>query len=156
MPGRLFTNYFLNGGIRVTSEWLASVAAQAEFDAFRDAVSRLFQTVSGYNEPIEDTTERDLIIPVLERLGWGDYLTQQGSAQNEDIPDLLLFPDADSKGRAVGRAAADQRYLDGVAVGRSASPQTFRERCSRRCFRVWSARWRMRAVRSCPPCGRLR
>ena len=35
---------------------------------------------------------------------------------NEDIPDLLLFPDADSKDRAVGRATADQRYLDGVAV----------------------------------------
>ena len=119
MPGRLFTDYFLNGGIRVTSEWLASVAAQAEFEVFGDGVRQRFETVSDYSEPNEAVTERDLIWPVLELLGWSDYLPQQGTVGNEDIPDLLLFPDADSKDRAVGRAIADQRYLDGAAVGES-------------------------------------
>ena len=74
---------------------------------------------SGYSEPNEAVTERDLIWPVLELLGWADYLPQQGTAGNEDIPDLLLFPDADSKERAVGRDSAEQRYPDGVAVGES-------------------------------------
>ena len=119
MPGRLFTDYFLNGGIRVTSEWLVSAAAQAEFDAFSDGVRQRFETVSGYSEPNEAVTERDLIWPVLELLGWDDYLPQQGAAGNEDVPDLLLFPDADSRERATGRGAADQRYVDGVAVGES-------------------------------------
>ena len=119
MPGRLFTDYFLNGGIRVTSEWLVSAAAQAEFDAFSDGVRQRFETVSGYSEPNEAVTERDLIWPVLELLGWADYLPQQGAAGNEDVPDLLLFPDADSRERATGRGAADQRYVDGVAVGES-------------------------------------
>ena len=119
MPGRLFTDYFLNGGIRATSEWLASVAAQAEFDSFRDGVRQRYEAVSGYSEPNEATTEQEMIEPVLELLGWASYLPQQGAARNEDIPDLLLFPDADSKGRAVGRATAEQRYLDGVAVGES-------------------------------------
>ena len=36
-----------------------------------------------------------------------------------DIPDLLLFPDAEAKSRAVGRDSAEQRYVDGVAVGES-------------------------------------
>ena len=119
MPGRLFTDYFLNGGIRVTSEWMASAAAPAGFDAFRDGVRQRFETVSGYSEPNEAVTEDDLILPVLGLLGWTDYLSQQGTAQNEDIPDLLLFPDADSRERAAGRGAAGQRYVDGVAVGES-------------------------------------
>ena len=119
MQGRLFTDYFLLGGIRVTSEWLLSVAAPGEFGAFRDGVRERYESVSGYSEPNEAVTERDLICPVLELLGWDDYLPQQGTAQNEDIPDLLLFPDADSKERAVGRDSAEQRYPDGVAVGES-------------------------------------
>ena len=56
---------------------------------------------------------------MLELLGWADYLPQQSAAGNEDVPDLLLFPDADSRERAAGRGAADQRYVDGVAVGES-------------------------------------
>ena len=119
MQGRLFTDYFLLGGIRVTSEWLLSVAAPGEFGAFRDGVRERYESVSGYSEPNEAVTERDLIWPVLELLGWADYLPQQGTAGNEDIPDLLLFPDADSKERAVAKASAEQRYVDGVAVGES-------------------------------------
>ena len=119
MQGRLFTDYFLLGGIRVTSEWLLSVAAPGEFGAFRDGVRERYESVSGYSEPNEAVTERDLIWPVPELLGWADYLPQQGAAGNEDVPDLLLFPDAGSRERAAGRGAADQRYVDGVAVGES-------------------------------------
>ena len=119
LQGRLFTDYFLLGGIRVTSEWLLSVAAPGEFEAFRDGVRERYESVSGYSEPNEAVTERDLIWPVLELLGWADYLPQQGTVGNEEIPDLLLFPDADSKERAVAKASAEQRYPDGVAVGES-------------------------------------
>ena len=119
LQGRLFTDYFLLGGIRVTSEWLLSVAAPGEFGAFRDGVRERYESVSGYSEPNEAVTERDLIWPVLELLGWADYLPQQGTMGNEEIPDLLLFPDADSKERAVAKASAEQRYPDGVAVGES-------------------------------------
>ena len=50
LQGRLFTDYFLLGGIRVTSEWLLSVAASGEFVAFRDGVRERFESVSGYSE----------------------------------------------------------------------------------------------------------
>ena len=58
-----------------------------------------------------------MIWPILELLGWTDYLPQQGTSGNEDVPDLLLFPDADAKERAAARATAVERYLDGVAIG---------------------------------------
>ena len=139
MPGRLFTDYFLNDGIRVTPEWLVSAAAPAELEAFGNGLRQRFETVSGYSEPNEAVTERDLICPVLELLGWADYLPQQGSARNEDIPDLLLFPDADSKERAAARVSADQRYVDGVAVGESKRlglPLDARDREERRASRT--------------------
>ena len=47
------------------------------------------------------------------------YLPQQGIARNEDIPDLLLFPDAQSKGQAAARAKPDERYLDASVIEES-------------------------------------
>ena len=64
-------------------------------------------------------TEQELIRPVLELLGWSDYLPQQGVARNEDIPDLLLFPDIQSKGQAAARAKPDSRYLDALVIEES-------------------------------------
>ena len=97
MPGQLFTHYFLTDGIRTTSEWRASVAGPQEFAAFRKGVSGLFDSFAGYNEPNEAVTEQVLIRPVLELLGWTEYLAQQAAAGNEDIPDHLLFADESAK-----------------------------------------------------------
>ena len=63
----------------------------------------LRRSPSVYQNPNEAVTEHELIRPVLELLGWTDYLPQQGAARNEDIPDLLLFADSDSKTRAAAR-----------------------------------------------------
>ncbi len=117
VPGRLFTDYYLSEGIRETDEWKDSVSSPGEFAEFKEAVSQLYQAVSGYSDPNEAVTESDLIWPILELLGWTDYLPQQGTSGNEDVPDLLLFPDADAKERAAARATAVERYLDGVAIG---------------------------------------
>ena len=107
MPGHLFTEYFLTEGIRSTAEWGASVSDAAAFDAFGDGVRQRYDALSRSNDPNEAVTEQELIRPVLELLGWADYLPQQGAARNEDIPDLLLFPDADSKERAAARGSAE-------------------------------------------------
>ena len=55
----------------------------------------------------------------LELLGWADYLPQQGAARNEDIPDHLLFADAESKTRAAARGSSDERYTDALVVEES-------------------------------------
>ncbi len=119
MPGQLFTHYFLTDGITTTPEWQASLAHPEGLAAFRDGVARQCDDFSRFHAPNEAVTEQELIRPVLELLGWIDYLPQQGVARNEDIPDLLLFPDARSKGRAAARVQSDQRYLDASVVEES-------------------------------------
>ena len=64
-------------------------------------------------------TEQEIIRPVLELLGWADYLPQQGSSGNEDIPDNLLFADAESKERASAKSSARERYRDSLVVEES-------------------------------------
>ena len=115
MPGRLFTDYFLTAGVKATPEWRASTGA---FEAFRESAAQALAPFADYDHPNEALTEQDLIRPVLESLGWADYLPQQGAARNEDIPDHLLFADAASKDRAAASPAAE-RYRHAAVVEES-------------------------------------
>ena len=110
MPGQLFTQYFLTDGIRATPERRAQAPA---FAAFHKEARRLFQDFANYHNPNETQTEQDLIRPLLELLGWTDELPQQTSSGGEDIPDLLLFADAQAKTRAGSQASP---YLEALAV----------------------------------------
>ena len=116
MQGQLFTEYFLEEGIRATPEWSASAGA---FALFKDGVRERYEALSLAAEPNEAVTEQELIRPVLELLGWEDYLPQQGTAGGEEIPDHLLFVDAESKGRAVAKGKAHDRYSDALVVEES-------------------------------------
>ena len=115
MPGRLFTDYFLTDGIKATPQWAASADAAA---AFRDAVRPRYDDLAAAHNPNEVTTEDDLIRPVLHALGWTERLRQQGTAGNEDIPDYLLFRDAEFRMRAA-RASARNRLGDALVVEES-------------------------------------
>ena len=119
MPGQLFTHYFLTDGIKATAEWKASVVRPEAFAAFRDGVCQRYEALSRSRDPNEAATEQDLIRPVLELLGWADYLPQQGSIRNEDIPDHLLFADAAAKQRAAAKRKPRDRYLDALVVEES-------------------------------------
>ena len=70
-------------------------------------------------QPNEAVTEQDLIRPVMELLGWSDYLPQQAAAGHEDVPDHLLFADAAAKARATGRGNSDERFQDALIVQES-------------------------------------
>ena len=116
MPGQLFTHHFLTHGITETPEWRSSDAAAVNFQG---GLIEIFESFQGYRQPNEAVTEQELIRPVLELLGWADYLPQQGAARNEDIPDLLLFPGAGSKERAAARSSPEERYRDAIVVEES-------------------------------------
>ena len=118
MTGNLFADYFLTNGIKATSEWRTSVAA-AQFETFRDGVCQRYDALIHSQDPNEAVTDQFLLRPVLELLGWTDYLPQQGASRNEEILDLLLFPDADAKERAIARDGAEERCRDAVAVEES-------------------------------------
>ena len=118
MPGQLFTQYYLEEGIRHTEAWQESFAQPHDFDAFRVAAADLLNQVGAYHKANEAATEQDLIRPLLDLLGWADYLPQQGNERNEDIPDHLLFGDADAKTRAAAKPGQD-RYTDALVVAES-------------------------------------
>ena len=119
MPGQLFTHYFLTDGIKATPEWQASPDQPEVFTAFRDDVYQRYEALSRSQAPNEATTEQELIRPVLELLGWVDYLPQQGVARNEDIPDHLLFADASAKQQASAKKKPADRYRDALVVQES-------------------------------------
>ena len=119
MSGQLFTHYYLTDGIRATPEWQASAADPESFAAFRESVLQHYQALARSADPNEAVTEQDLIRPVLELLGWTDYLPQQGTARNEDIPDHLLFADAGSKERASAEPNAAARARHAAVVEES-------------------------------------
>ena len=67
----------------------------------------------------EAQTEQLLIEKLLLALGWGDdYLPQVNLSgkRREDVPDILLFADADARKRAVDEKRDDQRYRHGLAI----------------------------------------
>ena len=119
MAGRLLTEYFLTDGIKATAEWRESVSSAGEFGSFRDGVRERYEALMRLDSPNEAVTEQEIIRPVLDLLGWADYLPQQGSSGNEDIPDHLLFADPESKERAGARNSARERYRDALVVEES-------------------------------------
>ena len=119
MSAQLFKQYFLTDGIRATDEWRESVRRPETFAVFVNAIRARFNKFSQSSDPNEAVTEQDLIRPILESLGWTAYLPQQGAARNEDIPDHLLFMDADSKKRAIARSNSKDRYKDALLVQES-------------------------------------
>ena len=119
MSGQLFKQYFLTDGIRETPEWRESVKNVDVFTGFIHDITTCFDNFSYFKNPNEAVTEKELICPVLEALGWTDYLPQQGSARKEDIPDHLLFADAEAKKRAVSNTNSKDRYRDALVVQES-------------------------------------
>ena len=119
MPGQLFTYDFLTHGIRATPEWQHSVAQPSAFAAFRDGIRSRYEAFTKFHHPNEAVTEQELIRPVLELLGWTDYLPQQGARRHEDVPDLLLFSGAGAKARAVKKRNPTTRYPDALVVEES-------------------------------------
>ncbi len=118
MPGQLFTNYFLEEGILRTGAWQEFLSQPQDLDAFRNQAHALLENAAAFHTINEAATEQELIRPLFDLLGWADYLPQQGSDRNEDIPDHLLFGDAASKSRAAAKPAPE-RYPDALAVAES-------------------------------------
>lgn len=117
MNGQLFTQDFLLNGIRSTPVWAA--LDDAALDAFAGqlrAVYAPYATESVLNEAI---TEDEIIVKVLALLDWPDLTLRQvtsSNARREDVPDILLFPDAAAKQAALKERRDDRRYRHGIAI----------------------------------------
>ena len=90
-PGQLFTNYFLEEGILYNPTPGRNPCPNPQTSTPSDAKAlALLKNASNFHTINEASTEQELIRPLFELLGWVDYLPQQGSDHNEDIPDHLL------------------------------------------------------------------
>lgn len=111
--GALFTQDYLVEGITRTQTWAATDA-----EALRERLAAILSVLPHESNPNEATTESDFVWPVLEALGWADYLTQQNLSEKGrvDVPDGLLFIDAEAKAKANEHPEEWKRYEFGAAV----------------------------------------
>ena len=111
--GALFTQDYLVEGIRGTAQY-----NRADLSALRAKLAAILAGFPHASKPNEATTESDLVWPVLAALGWQDWLTQQNlSATGRlDVPDGLLFIDAEAKAKANAFPNEAKRYQFGAAV----------------------------------------
>lgn len=111
--GALFTQDYLVEGIRASAQYQA-----VDLVAIREALAAILAGFPHASKPNEATTESDLVWPVLKALGWEDFLTQQNlsASGRVDVPDGLLFINADAKAKANAHPEEWRRYQFGAAV----------------------------------------
>lgn len=111
--GALFTQDYLSEGITGTAQYMGVDVA-----AMRAALAAIIAGFPHASRPNEATTESDLVWPVLKVLGWDDYLTQQNLSAigRTDVPDGLVFIDADAKANANAHPEEWKRYQFGAAI----------------------------------------
>lgn len=114
--GNLFSQDFLLEGIQQHPVW-KSVAPE-EIATFEKKLRSIFSKFPFKGNPIEATTENDLIEPIIRALGWSDYLTQQTTARKgrSDVPDYLLFQDTEHKTKANEFRGQADRYKYGLSI----------------------------------------
>ena len=117
MQGQLFTQDFLNRGIRETPPYES--LTDETLAAFRAALVKIHEGLNAESTINEAQTEQLVIDKVLVQLGWGDdHLPQvnASSKNREEVPDALLFPDAKAKRAALAESRDDKRYRHGIAI----------------------------------------
>jgi hypothetical protein len=113
--GGLFTRDYLIFGVKDTAAWKA--LTDANVSAIGADLKQWFDAFPKDPKTTEARTEQDLIWKILPRLDWPHYVTQQAlSAKGrENIPDGLLFADADAKARADKRISFE-KYEEGTCI----------------------------------------
>jgi hypothetical protein len=116
VQGNLFSRDFLTEGIRRTPEWIA--LDDATVDRLHADLRAIFGKLPLNRATSESQTEDDLIWPILNRVGWVDSLRQQNLAVKgrDDVPDGLLFANAEAKALANKFGETWKRYEHGVAL----------------------------------------
>ena len=116
MQGQLFTTDFLLRGITDLPAW--HDVERAGYHAFCAELTRVFASRTAQSELNEAQTEDEIVKPILNALGFTDAWLPQvniGKKGREDVPDYLVFADAERKADALTRSEADRPRL-GLAV----------------------------------------
>jgi hypothetical protein len=116
IAGNLFTRDYLLEGIARSQQWLT--LADADVVTLKGKLQKCVQSLLAVNRPNEAQTEKTLIYPVLELLGWNDIEVQQtlSSKDRKQVPDALLFATEVARNSAVAEKDHWKRYQHGLAV----------------------------------------
>jgi len=116
LSGSLFTSDLLTETIVQHKDW-ETISDEAVV-SFETEIRDHFDKFPIDQTPNEAQTEDDLIWKVLASLGWDQHLRQQNLSVKgrTDIPDGLLFPDAEAKDKANSFPEEYKRYEYGSAV----------------------------------------
>ena len=116
ISGNLFTRDYLLEGITRSEPWAA--LADSEVATLKAGLLKHAQSLLAIHKPNEAQTEKVLIYPVLELLGWSDVEVQQilSTKGRKQVPDALLFGDTAARNRAVGEKDQWKRYQYGLAI----------------------------------------
>ena len=119
IAGTLFTRDYLLEGITRSGPWTA--LADSDVADFKAALLKLVKKLLAINKPNEAQTEKVLIYPALELLGWSDVEVQQtlSTKGRKQVPDALLFADPVSRNRGVAIKDQWKRYRHGLAIAES-------------------------------------
>lgn len=114
LAGNLFTRDYLLEGIVRTDQWKA--LKDTDFQAAKARLQGLFEAFAKNTNPNEAETERDLIYPVLEALGWSEISVQPNLSTKgrQQVPDALLL--ADAKTKAVAEKQRWKSFQFGLAI----------------------------------------
>jgi len=115
IAGKLFTRDYLLEGVKRSEPWKA--VSDKQFTELYNHLKTLLTAFAKRAKPNEADTERDLIYPVLEAIGWSDISVQTNLSTKgrKLVPDALL-PDADAKTKAVAEPEPWKRFAFGLAV----------------------------------------
>ena len=113
--GALFSQYFMDEGIVQSADWQGIDADM--LDEARALILGGIEDFDARHQPDEGNTETDFIRPLLTKLGWEftvqERINQKGRA---DVPDYLLFLDANAKTEATKEKSPAARYQLGVSI----------------------------------------
>ena len=111
--GSLFTRDYLTEAVTQTSAY-----EQVDVDGVRAVLTAIFDAFPTGQKPTEAKTEDDLIWKVLEALGWDQHERQVNLSYRgrDNIPDGLLFLDAEAKTQANTHTEKWRQYEHGVVV----------------------------------------
>ncbi len=132
LAGNLFTRDYLLEGIVRADQWNA--LKDKDFQAAKSRLLTLFDTFSKNKKPNEAETERDLIYPVLEILGWSEIVVQPNLSTKgrQQVPDALLLADRDAKEKAVAEKDRWKSFQFGLAIVEAKRWQASLDRSPRR------------------------
>ncbi len=112
--GGLFSRYYLDEGVRQDSAW--GELLDAEVAAFATTAAAHLHKVPEAQRLGEAETETLVIFPLLTALGWLHLPQQKAAKRRDDVPDALLFLDAEAQRHALASPAGPERWKQAAVV----------------------------------------